>query len=382
MPLIVETVAKTKVDPVDLDWNSILQKGAESLAQSLGSTIGGGIGEAFVNAILGKSNADDAFKQEVMSALSKIDAKLDEILAFLYQQLPTIIRKQVEGALVDQKKNDINAKATTISGLLKSLNALDRAPTEEELLFLADAGNSSFEMGLNVLQYGQEWYAAGLKAYISGFAAYVKLIKHSPHFGEALSEYSNAYCNLVAPWLTVGSPQKTSFADLSVSLPQELETARAVIAPMLGKKEYYALSWWSYGTTVYTAGKPTGVKWTFAVYGGWWIISPDDYSMTGDDENRIISSDPLPEIPQLDLVRETGFKVAPFWEPYQYGASIELYHQFVARLNAYTSAVVHHPARIEYVDRALQTSKGFFESCRLLDLRTIALDTLKVHQDM
>jgi hypothetical protein len=363
---------KQTIDLKTLDWQGILQKGAESLATSLGSTIGSGLGQAFLDALLGKSAADDAFKTEVMAALGRIEARLDEILDYLYKQLPAVIRRQVDSALIDQERRELKAKLVTVDGLLRTLRLLDRDPNAAELGLLIQAGNSSLEMGIRLMQNGQEWYAAGLHAYTSGFAAYTKVVQHVPEFGAALATYSREYLQLITPWLSTGSPHGTSFADMAVRLPEEYGFSQTVINPILDKRVNYALHWTVRGGPTVQFNQIIQRPYEFLVYGGWFTLSSTSWSFNGDDFANYVGIPGKEPEDVPSLITQAGFQVSPAWTPQRRWVGMADYDAFVAKLWWALDAYRNHPTRQTQVAAALTTLGAFKTTLETTDLPSMA----------
>lgn len=361
-----KTFLAPKINLQDLDWDTILQKGAESLAQSLGSTIGGGLGKAFVDAILGRAADEEAFRNEVISTLARVEAKIDKIISFLYDQLPKIVKQQVDLSLVHQEIRELRAKIVTVDGILTSLSNLDREPNQSEISLLIQAGNSSFEMGIRILQSGQEWYAAGIHAYTSGFAAYAKLIKHAPHFGAALVNYSREYLKLITPWLTSNSPDSTSFVDLLVRLPNEQKLANEAVTPMLDSLTFIALGCYVFQNSI---KPPIEMRWV--AHGGWFQIA----SASGSLQCKVVAAyvDDLKDYETRDarVVIEAcaspKWRISPLWpEPIvRVGVNFAVadYDSFLPKLNWARDAYQNHSARITAVQAAVASLVPFQTAC-------------------
>lgn len=363
---------KKPVDTSKLDWGKILQTGAEALAQSFGSALGGPLAKAFVGALLGEGK-DDAFQKDVMASLSRIEAKLDQVISFLNEKLPAVIREQVDRSLVDQEQRELRAKSVSVEALIAMLDSPDHKPTELELAMLASAANSSIELGLRLSQKGQAWYPAAIHGFTTGFTAYARLIAHNPNFGKALARYSREYLRITSPWIEPQSAMRLSFADLSADLPGQYELARASVEPIANRTEEFALLWTVWEPSV--IGELTLPR-QFAVFGGWFSMNTSNWSLNGDDKSRVIE---IPEGPIGDptpLILKTGFKISPLWEPrnsWQNGMAE--YESFVSKLYWAMDTYRNHPARIDAVAQGKESVLNLRSACLALDIDSMSMPT-------
>jgi hypothetical protein len=368
----VTDVPKKPVNPSELDWNSILKKGAEALANSFGSTLGTGLANALVDALLGKAGTDAAFQNEVLAALKRIEGKLDEVLDFLYKKLPSIIRQQVDAGIVDQEQRDLQAKLATVSANLSMHRQLTREPTEAELLMLVGSANAALELGIRLIQKGQEWYPAGVHAFGGAFAAYAVAIGKNPDLGAMISSYTRDYQRITAPWTEVNSAQRLSFMDLSEDLPKQLALAHSALNPISDRSENVALMWTVAEAFEVPGGGPIPRR--FMVFGGWFAFNTATKSLTGDD---LIRGLPIPDGPIGDpgeLIRRAGFTISPLWTPKNHWANgMAEYDAFVSKLYWALDVTQNHPSRIEIVNQAKNAVLYLQAACRELDFASMAL---------
>ena len=184
------------------EWDNVLKiaagKGGAALATAFAgpeaADLGDAIGKAIYRSIMGDGpDPNEEFKREVLVRLERIESKLGEIIRFLQQDLARVTRVAASDALAIDVALELTAVRTTTAGFIASLSRRKAPPTGDEFAAALTAANRSFELGIKLAHYGQEWHAGVIHAYVSGLSLYGRLVRHRPYFRKALGIYANAY---------------------------------------------------------------------------------------------------------------------------------------------------------------------------------------------
>lgn len=242
---MVDTVAiPAKVDiAVDnIDWDTVIQKGAESAAEALGTAFGTAVGgpigafvaEAFLSALFGQG--DDpaaAMQKEILQRLGVIEKKLDDFVAYVKNELPVVIRHEMDAALLTQLSFTLKAKSETAAQMLAIIYAKGKLePTEKTLLAVATFQLS--ELGIQLLSNGKEYMLGGLQAFIMSLGGYKVLIANDPHYAEGLKSMAAQYAGLLRPMISDGNDEKISFVPIERRLVMEIASATPYENTILG----------------------------------------------------------------------------------------------------------------------------------------------------
>ena len=205
------TVIPKKIDTAidNIDWDAVIQEGAESLAQGIGSAfgaavggpIGGFVAEAFVSALLG--NGQDqaaAMHKEIINHLKAIEHKLDLFIDFVKSELPEIIRNIVNDELLKQIKIELDAHTATAAQVLAIVNH-QKILDDASKTILAGVTLSLSELGIRLLKNGKEYVLGALHAYSMALACYHVLVKYDKTYINGLALMSGQYSQLLRPML-------------------------------------------------------------------------------------------------------------------------------------------------------------------------------------
>lgn len=229
----------TAVDNVD--WDIVLQKGAESAAEAIGTAFGTAVGgpigafvaEAFVSALFGQGvDPAAAMQKEILQRLGVIEKKLDNFIAYVKNELPMVIRHEMDAALLAQLSFTLKAKSETVAQLLAIVYAEARLePTEKTLLAVATFQLS--ELGIQLLSNGKEYMLGGLQAFTMALGGYRVLIANDPHYAEGLKSMAAQYAGLLRPMIGDGD-ETISFVPIERRLVMEIASATPYENTILG----------------------------------------------------------------------------------------------------------------------------------------------------
>lgn len=230
----------TAVD--NIDWDAVLQKGAESAAEALGTAFGTAVGgpigafvaHAFVSALFG--NGEDpaaAMQKEILQRLGVIERKLDNFIAYVKNELPMVIRHEMDAALLAQLSFTLKAKSETAAQILAIIYGKGKLePTEKTLLAVATFQLS--ELGIQLLSNGKEYMLGGLQAYTMALGGYKVLIANDPHYAEGLKSMAEQYAGLLRTMIGDGDDETISFVPIERRLVMEIASATPYEHTILG----------------------------------------------------------------------------------------------------------------------------------------------------
>ena len=221
-----------------VDWDPVLQEGAEAAARAMGEAFGGAIGGAVVDALLGKSGPS-AFEANVMSTLNRIDTKLDQVLTFIYTKLPEVVTTAVKKEIITASIHELKSNLTVLQAELAPFQGTTVKPSEHDMSRVLDGAKDCFRLGEQILRYGQEWYLAGIHAFCAGYAGYVYVSRYRVAYKASLEVYAQKYVELMAPWVQKDSPDGLSFTDVLKRARDNLAAAQSNLEPLrTTSKEY------------------------------------------------------------------------------------------------------------------------------------------------
>lgn len=350
----VQVVEKISTAWENIDWNKVLQEGATSLVSGLSASLGKGLGDAFVNAVLGINSSQEAFQREVIDRLINIDKKLTEIIDFLHKELPQVIRKEVEQALVTQRVYEMNARLTTVKGLLAVVRGNPNSPSDSDLMLLTTAANNCLEAGEQLLRNGEAWHLAGMHSFAGGLAGYAEIIKHKPYMAAALQTYAETYAQICNAWIDASTPNAAPLPAHLSKLTQDLNLGKLVV-PYLNKgtTHEFLVSWMQSGPD------ENGI---YQIYGcgGWWGIY-EDGNLRGDDLYRSISrSTPFDPNSELSIF---GFPIPEWWQPAQTNNPTAEYEKFSSLLHYAHNAYNTNEGKIAVLEENIRAIRDFSNAC-------------------
>ena len=189
------------IEPIDT--TAILTEGASALGRAIAiltvgpqaAELGGLIGKSVLGLVVGLSgkDAEEAFKNEVLSRLDKIQRDLSKILIFLTQELRPLVREETEAALAGQTSLQLFSVITTIRGLVNAYDSQNGAIDNQLLIELNKKGTEALELGGMLIKRGTAWNSAVLFAFTSGVAAFSRLIHHTEDYKFVLSAHAENY---------------------------------------------------------------------------------------------------------------------------------------------------------------------------------------------
>ncbi|HRI05283.1 MAG TPA: hypothetical protein PLL77_16215, partial [Pyrinomonadaceae bacterium] len=185
----------------ELVWGPIVYAAAEELAKGIGSKLGEAIGQELADALFGSDDdANAQFQAEVLQRLTRIEAKLDQIINFLRTELPELVRGIVKDELISAEKIDLVTASTSVGAIIAQWRSGDR-PTESQLDLLEKAGLDAARAGERLLLRGQACHLAGTHGLASLMSACARLGKRRKSSLRSLGFYAKRYAALIQGWI-------------------------------------------------------------------------------------------------------------------------------------------------------------------------------------
>lgn len=211
-------------------WMKLLEEGATALISALGEKVGAGLGEAILNALLGKTRDDTAFQTEVIQRLARIEGKIDELVIFIKAELPEILRGVVRDELIVSVNHALASSRTQMKGAVAQLDP-HKLPTDREVKLLEDAAIAAGRNGQDLLMYDNPAiYLAGAHALTIMVAGYSRAARTYRGSIKGLAAWAEAYSPLVAPWIDPNNP--VSLKSILTRLENELRAAQPIVATL------------------------------------------------------------------------------------------------------------------------------------------------------
>lgn len=222
----------------------VLTEAAKAFASELAGTVGQGIIETLFN------------QREIALDLAQIKRMLEQLTAFIRNELPAAIERATDEAVARKASFDVSEKAVTIRA---AMNALDEAkPRERERLVEELAGHAVaiLETGGALISYGQPYYGSVGLAFASATHAFAKIATWSPARVSHLRTRAVDWKARLTLWVDANVP--TSLAAISERLETRHSMALRLLPPyqtwVNGREHRVALSWQTRGESVFVSG--------------------------------------------------------------------------------------------------------------------------------
>ena len=185
-----------------IDWQPILEKGAEKLGESLGTAlgnaIGGPVGAALAQAILGGGDANEDLAK-IDERLSKIEAKIDTLTRYLVDELPAITYNQslLANLAVEQ------GKFTPLRNAVMADLAKFRAdPTNANFAeSLSQSMSALLVQGNYLVTQGPPYFPFAVMSLTLATTVYNQLVALNAAFARALEVWSQAFLDATQEWI-------------------------------------------------------------------------------------------------------------------------------------------------------------------------------------
>jgi hypothetical protein len=177
---------------VAIEWTDVLKEGAKAF----GSAVGGPIGNALADAILGKgAPAQDL--QKIEAQLTIIESKIDALAKHVIEVLPRVIYDQSLFANLSIEKAHFTALRTETLGFLESFHQ-DQALHADSL---AKSINNLLTKAELLISYGPPFYSFGVSAMSTATAVFVQLLRYSITYSPQLEKRAAKFDDIISPWL-------------------------------------------------------------------------------------------------------------------------------------------------------------------------------------
>lgn len=258
------------------------------------------LGEAIYRSIIGGvEDPEQAFREEVGKSLQRIEGKLNDIITFLQRDLPQVVRVATNDSIATNLTLQLAANRATTLGMLHTLSSRKGEIPDDEFLLAINIANKSFELGITLMHYGQEWYSGVIHAYVNGLTLYGRLIRRRKEFRGFLIEYALVYKEFVAACLSDSVPTGywvapspvESFAMAKSRIAREEPATSKILARVREGRVAYLL----------------GLNSPLGAYGGWFAMVNGG---AGFDGNRLYiqyiqeNTEPIAQIPLYDTEEE------------------------------------------------------------------------------
>lgn len=349
-------------------WQPVLQIGAEELAKALGASIGTGLGQAFMDALLGKPNPDVQFQREVIHRLERIEQKLDSLISFIRAELPDFMQTLVREEFMEA---DRIALATARSQVGDAVAQVPQGnpPDADQIFLLEQAAIHAANCGERLLRRGPACYMAGVHALASMVAAYARIADAKPEKLRSLASRARVFAEITNSWI---DPEKIySYPALAAMCRRELDDARAALGSL-------PVDLLISITTPITWGGLTGLPNGSASFAYWGSFSRNtDGSIRGvfQDGDQVKQMQPASSEPvdPDQFARLMGLTTCSWWKvpvlkPWEGNPrqSASFFHQALQFLTLSAQQDAKHPLKIAEFDLASETLKSFQKSCRTL----------------
>lgn len=213
--------------------------------------IGDALGQAIYQAIAGAGDDPEAeFRNQVVASLQRIESKLNDVITFLQRDLPQVIRIANNDALATNLVQQLEANRTTTLGMLRTLSSQTGPIPDDQFIFAINIANRSFETGIALMHYGQEWYSAVIHAYVNGLALYGRLVRARKAYHGFLVEYALTYKEFVDACLAdvvpaaywIAPPPNESFAMAKTRIAKEEISNGVTLADVRAGRVTYLLA--------------------------------------------------------------------------------------------------------------------------------------------
>lgn len=269
----------------DVEIDQLLKKAAGAAGEALAvyafgpaaAQAGQALGEAIFGAIVGGiEDPEHAFREEVGNSLQRIEGKLNDIINFLQRDLPQVVRVITNDSFATNLSLQLAANRATTLGMLHTLSSCQGAIPDDEFVLAVNIANKSFELGITLMHYGQEWYSGVIHAYVNGLTLYGRLIRQRKAFQGFLVEYALVYQEFVRACLSdfvpssywVAPPPAENFAMAKSRIAREETYTTQVLTRVREGRVSYLL----------------GLNSPLGAYGGWYTMVSNG---TGFDGNRL-----------------------------------------------------------------------------------------------
>jgi len=317
----------------------IIAAAAEAFAEQLGQTVGEGLVETLFN------------QQAINRNLEDIKKKLDELIDYLRNEMPSLVERKVELVLARDIGYKIIEKADTIAGsiaTLKKSRQLKEAPgvVQNHLAALVSHAEQIAEMGGTLITYGQPFYTSVGVAFAAMLKAYEATIAESPSTAASLRTRLTSWQPRLAPWIDHTRPSSLAAAYDWVENRQKIGLK---VLPTFWTWDTHverrvALSWNQFGESV-------------MVFGAWYGFYKDDAGRTYMNGNLL--GQMLPPDLSVDSARAQGvlqFTIpeSEWWEvKHNTPASRADYDEAAARLSSLQQDFERYPKLMPAVKGAM-----------------------------
>lgn len=350
-------------------WEPILQVGAEELAKAFGSSVGSGLGQAFLDAILGKSNQDAQFQHEVIQRLERIEQKLDSLIAFIRSELPELIQTLLREEFVEADRIALQTSRSQVADAIAQVPA-NGTPDADQIALLEQAAINAANCGERLLRRGPACYMAGIHALAAMISAYSRIARVKPKKLKSLASRAQTFAELTKPWVDPALP--TSFPSLLAAYTSKLAEAERVIATLPANQLVSITSpitWGAPGAIVPPGSATFGYWGSFSRDGSGNILGIFHYA------NEVKQIQPALEDPVDPNVfaARVGLTTHFWWQapvlkpsegnPNQAGAAFD---KAFAVLTSASTQVSKNPQKIAEFDLAINALRDFVQSCHSL----------------
>lgn len=201
---------------------------AKSMAMGLVENISTGVPVlAVANVLMGRfGTTGDQWHESIDNRLRDIEAKLQDLIAFITVELPALVYQQTKQAVIEQKVNDIIGAKTHVDAMLASYRRSRSSSNKQNLL---QAANDIADRGISVAQNGPAWECAVSLAFRGFSSAYLHLVVWDESLRGAMCVYAKKYRDIAAGWMK--SDGTNNIASSRDELDRTLADARTVVGP-------------------------------------------------------------------------------------------------------------------------------------------------------
>lgn len=283
-------------------WAVVAQVGAEALAKGLGSSIGEGLGTAFVGWLTGAGGGGIDWR-EVDSRLERLEQKINALSEFITEDLPEVVYIEALHANLAIIKAQTSAHRSAVFGALASFLSSQNPNSANNL---RNAAVALLDTAETLMMFGSPAYPIALEALCAATTAYGALINYQEaQFRPELQVRADRWANIVGPWLenTDGSLKRTL-----ANYEAEYAAAKNVLNSYPNGVPFFLLSV-SEPNTIEKATQPAGSIWAnmqediihfYDIWIGFLDRKTSDGTWTGGpgevfwQQHAIVNAPPLP----------------------------------------------------------------------------------------
>lgn len=240
---------------MDINWQSVFEKGAQEFGKNLGSSIGGAIGgpigSALANAIFGTGNQSVDFSA-IEEKLDKINKKIEEISSYIIEKLPKVIYEEALKANIKVEVMKFSSKKVSVFAALDTF--VNSKKKNVEILPLQNELNDLLSMGLMLSRQGCPFFYILIESVVVLIVSYYHIMSFDESNKNGLKIWAKEFIKVIN--LYSKKEFNNNFYWSKIEIDDDINSTKIALSSVDGGSKFYFVCsyFWGIGEKVAMSG--------------------------------------------------------------------------------------------------------------------------------